>query len=116
MTEHGVCWVEHVQHLLDLVAPDVFLGSGGGIAQAALAPVVGATAVAAVLTAGLANLAARSIQPAQVKGHPALILRLDGQIDTMRAVRIDNGSITGLCSVHNAQKLSHLRHETALRR
>src|SRR5438046_2118163 len=47
-----------------------FLGDGGGGAQAALAPVIGADAVAA----GLANLATRSLQLAQVNGYPALIL------------------------------------------
>ncbi|MFX0577158.1 RNA polymerase sigma-70 factor [Nocardia nepalensis] len=106
-----------LQHLLDILAPDVvFLGDGGGVARAALAPIVGAHAVVGVLAAGLGNLAARSLQWAQVNGYPALILRLDGEIDTVVAVRIDRGLITGLYSVRNPQKLSRLQHETALRR
>lgn len=106
-----------LQHLLDILAPDVvFLGDGGGIAQAALAPVVGADAVAAALAAGLANLASRSLELAQVNGYPALLLRLDGQIDTMVAVRIDDSLITGLYSVRNPQKLSRLQRATTLRR
>jgi RNA polymerase sigma-70 factor (ECF subfamily) len=69
-----------------------------------------------VLAAGLANLAARTLQPAHVNGHPALILRLDGQIDTLLAVRIDNGLITGLYSVRNPYKLSRLQREITLSR
>jgi RNA polymerase sigma-70 factor (TIGR02957 family) len=106
-----------LQSLLDILAPDVvFLGDGGGVAQAALAPVVGADAVAGMLAAGLANLATRSPRMAQVNGYPALILRLDGEIDTVVAVRIDEGLITGLYSVRNPQKLSRLQRETTLRR
>ncbi|WP_285487510.1 RNA polymerase sigma-70 factor [Amycolatopsis taiwanensis] len=106
-----------LQSLLDILAPDVvFLGDGGGVAQAALAPIIGADAVAGLLAAGLTNLAARSLQPAPVNGYPALILRLDGEIDTVLALHIEDGLITGIYSVRNPQKLSRLQHETTLRR
>ena len=58
----------------------------------------------------------RRCEPAQVNGYPALILRLDGEIDTVVAVRIDDGLITGLYAVRNPEKLSHMERETALRR
>jgi RNA polymerase sigma-70 factor (ECF subfamily) len=103
-----------LQSLLDLLAPDVvFLGDGGGVAPAALAPVVGAGSVARVL--GRIDPAA-SLQAAQVNGYPALIIRLNGQIDTVVAVRIDDGLITGLYAVRNPEKLSYMDRETALRR
>jgi RNA polymerase sigma-70 factor (TIGR02957 family) len=108
-----------LQGLVDILAPDVvFLGDGGGVAQAALLPVVGADEVARVLAASrLARVAvAAPLQPAQVNGYPALILRLDGKIDTVMAVRIDDGLITGLYAVRNPEKLSQLERETALRR
>jgi RNA polymerase sigma-70 factor (TIGR02957 family) len=108
-----------LQQLLDILAPDVvFLGDGGGVVQAALTPVVGAGSVAAVLAASrMGILAAEApLQPAQVNGYPALILRLNGEIDTVVAVRIDDGRITGLYAVRNPEKLSHLQRETALRR
>ncbi len=106
-----------LQRLLDLLAPDVvFLGDGGGIAQAVLAPVVGADRVARVLHAGLGRIDAASLQPAQVNGYPALILRFDGEIDTVLAVRIDDGLITGLYAVRNPEKLSHMERVTALHR
>ena len=57
-----------------------------------------------------------SLHPAQVNGHPALVLRLDGVIDTVVGVRIDDGLITGLYAVRNPEKLSHMERETALRR
>jgi RNA polymerase sigma-70 factor (TIGR02957 family) len=106
-----------LQSLLDVLAPDVvFLGDGGGIREAAPAPIVGADRVAP-LAAGLRRFgAAASLRPAQVNGHPALILRLDGEIDTVIAVRIDGGLVTGLYAVRNPEKLSRVERETALRR
>ena len=106
-----------LQGLLDILAPDVvFLGDGGGVKQAVLRPVVGADRVARVLAAGLSRIAAASLQPVQVNGYPALILRFDGEVDTVVAVRIDDGLITGLYAVRNPEKLSHMERETALRR
>jgi RNA polymerase sigma-70 factor (TIGR02957 family) len=107
-----------LQPLLDILAPDVvFLGDGGGVKQAILRPIVGADKVARLLATGLGRItAAASLQPAQVNGYPALILRLNGEIDTVVAVRIDDGLITGLYAVRNPEKLSHMQRETALRR
>jgi RNA polymerase sigma-70 factor (TIGR02957 family) len=107
-----------LQRLLDLLAPDVvFLGDGGGVVQTARVPIVGADRVARFLAAGMERIAAvGSLQPAQVNGYPALILGLDGEIDTVIAVRIDDGLITGLYAVRNPEKLSHMEQETTLRR
>ncbi|MGW0639458.1 hypothetical protein [Nocardia salmonicida] len=41
------------------------------------------------------------VEPAQLNSHPALILRFDGVIDTVFAVRVDDRLITGLYSVAN---------------
>jgi RNA polymerase sigma-70 factor (TIGR02957 family) len=103
-----------LQRLLNILAPDVvLLADGGGVVQAALAPVVGADTVAHVL----GRIApAASLQPAQVNGHPAMIIRLNGEIDTVMAVRIDDGLITGLYAVRNPEKLSYMERETSLRR
>jgi RNA polymerase sigma-70 factor (ECF subfamily) len=60
--------------------------------------------------------AAVSLQPAQVNGYPALILRLNGEIDTVVAVRIDDGLITGLYAVRNPEKLSRMERKTAVSR
>ncbi|MHA6623419.1 RNA polymerase sigma-70 factor [Pseudonocardia sp. DLS-67] len=108
-----------LQGLLDILAPDVvFLGDGGGVVQAALSPIVGADRVAALLVTSRlgGGAAAAPLRPAHVNGHPALVLRLEGKIDTLIAVRIDDGLITGLYAVRNPEKLSQLERETPLRR
>lgn len=106
-----------LQPLLDLLAPDVvLLGDGGGVKRAVPRPIVGAVKVARVLAAGLGRIADASLEPAQVNGYPALILRLDGEIDTVLAVRVDDGLITGLYAVRNPEKLSHMERETLLSR
>ncbi|MEV7040909.1 RNA polymerase sigma-70 factor [Amycolatopsis sp. NPDC051061] len=106
-----------LQHLLDILAPDVvFLGDGGGVVQAVLRPVAGAADVARLLAAGLGNFAAGSLATAEVNGHPALLFRRDGEVDTVLAVRIDDGLVTGLYAVRNPEKLSRLEEETTLRR
>ncbi|MGW2327428.1 RNA polymerase sigma-70 factor [Streptomyces sp. NPDC001700] len=107
-----------LQGLLDILAPDVvFLGDGGGIKQAVPRPIVGADKVGRLLAAGLGRMATvGTLRPAQVNGHPALVLQQDGAVDTVLAVRIDDGLITGLYAVRNPEKLSHMRQETALRR
>jgi RNA polymerase sigma-70 factor (TIGR02957 family) len=107
-----------LQRLLDILAPEVvLLGDGGGVVQAVLRPVVGADKVARALTAGMGRLpATASLQPAQVNGYPALILRRGGELDTVVAVRIDDGLITGLYAVRNPEKLSHMERETTLHR
>ncbi|MEV5540681.1 RNA polymerase sigma-70 factor [Saccharopolyspora shandongensis] len=102
-----------LQRLLDTLAPDVvLLTDGGGVVKAALAPLVGADAVAQVL----GKIAAASLRPAQVNGHPALLVRHNDELDTVLAVRIDDGRIAGLYAVRNPEKLSHMVRETALRR
>jgi len=103
-----------LQSLLDQLAPDVvFLADGGGVVQAALAPIVGAGAVAPVL--GRISATA-SLRAAQVNGYPALIIRLNGELDTVMAVRTAGGLVTGLYAVRNPEKLSYMQRETTLRR
>jgi RNA polymerase sigma-70 factor (TIGR02957 family) len=102
------------RRLLEILAPEVvLLGDGGGLKQAALAPVVGAETVAHVL-GRIASTAV--LQSAEVNGHPALIVRLAGQVDTVVAMRIDDGLITGIYAVRNPEKLLRLERETSLRR
>ncbi|MFE9184986.1 RNA polymerase sigma-70 factor [Micromonospora haikouensis] len=107
-----------LQRLLDLLAPDVvLLGDGGGVKQAVLRPIVGADKVARLLAGGWGRVAAvTSLQPTQVNGSPALVVRLDGELDTVLAVHVDDGRIGGLYAVRNPEKLSHMAKETPLSR
>ncbi|MFB4317016.1 RNA polymerase sigma-70 factor [Actinomadura sp. 21ATH] len=106
-----------LQGLLDVLAPDVvFLGDGGGIRAAAPGPVTGAGRVAR-LVAGVRRFGtAASLRPAQVNGHPALVFRLGGAVDTVFAARVEDGLITGLYAVRNPEKLTRVERETALSR
>lgn len=106
-----------MQRLFDILAPDVvLLGDGGGVVQAAVSPIVGADKVARVMAVGLPRMAEASLELAQVNGYPALILRFNGEIDTVTTLRMDDGLITGLYAVRNPEKLSHMEKETSLRR
>ena len=106
-----------LQGLLDVLAPDVvFLSDGGGVVQAFVEPVVGADQVAGLLTGGLSRMARASVQSTQINGQPALILRFDGEIDTVMAFRIDDGLIAGMYVVRNPEKLSRLEGEITLSR
>ncbi|MFG3603325.1 RNA polymerase sigma-70 factor [Micromonospora chersina] len=107
-----------LQGLLDILAPDVvFLGDGGGVRQAVPRPVVGADKVGRLLAAGVGRIAAlMTLHPAQVNGYPALILQQGDEVDTVLAVRIDDGLVTGLYAVRNPHKLSHMEHEISLSR
>lgn len=107
-----------MQSLLDVLAPDVVaLSDGGGVKQALPKPVVGAERVARALSVGLSHgPAGLSLEPAQINGSPALILRLDGELDTVIALRVEGGLVTGLYAVRNPEKLSHVERETVVSR
>lgn len=107
-----------LQGLLDVLAPDVVVvGDGGGLKQAAPRPIVGADKVARLLTAGLNRERARmSVERANVNGGPALIVHLDGEIDGVLALRVEERRVSGIYYVRNPEKLSWLDEETAFSR
>jgi RNA polymerase sigma-70 factor (TIGR02957 family) len=107
-----------LQNLLDMLAPDVvLLSDGGGVVQAVVRPIVGADRVGRLLAGGLPRVGgAASVEPVQINGSPALIIRLNGEIDDVVAVRIDDGLITGLYAVRNPEKLSRVERETPVSR
>ena len=105
-----------LQGLLDVLAPDVVLVSdGGGVKQAAPQPITGADKVARMIVTGLGKAQfALTSEPTVVNGNPALLLRLDGEIDGVIAVRVEDLRITGLYYVRNPQKLTRIASETSL--
>jgi RNA polymerase sigma-70 factor (ECF subfamily) len=107
-----------IQSLLDVLAPDVVaLSDGGGVRKALPRPLVGADKVARLVAAHFETFRGEeSVEPAQVNGWPALILRLEGQVESVVAVRIDDGLVTGLYVVRNPEKLSHVERETTVTR
>jgi RNA polymerase sigma-70 factor (TIGR02957 family) len=107
-----------LQNLLDILAPDVVaLSDGGGVKRAVLRQIVGAETVARLLLAALNKIGAElSLEPAQVNGSPALIMRLNGELDSVVGVRVEGGLVSGLYTVRNPEKLSRLDGETAVTR
>jgi RNA polymerase sigma-70 factor (ECF subfamily) len=109
-----------VQSLVDVLAPDVvLLSDAGGLKRALPRPVVGARKVAGLLSKGLKWVRTEtelSFEPVQVNGWPGLLVRFDGETDTVIAVRVENGLITGLYFVRNPEKLSRVDRHTTLSR
>jgi RNA polymerase sigma-70 factor (ECF subfamily) len=105
-----------LQGLLDVLAPEVVLISdGGGIKQAAPRPITGAEKAARFIVGGLGKAqVALTSDPTVVNGNPALVLRVDGEIDGVIAIQVEDARITGLYYVRNPQKLTRIASETPL--
>ncbi|WP_430296268.1 RNA polymerase sigma-70 factor [Sinomonas sp. B1-1] len=104
------------QAFLDVLAPDVvYIGDGGGIRQAALRPVVGADRIVRMVMGGLAKSGViPTAEPSLVNGMPALVFRLDGELDGVLAARVGSTGITGLYYVRNPEKLTRLGADTVV--
>ena len=99
-----------------MLAPDVVLVSdGGGIKQAALRPIIGAEKVVRFLfgTAGK-NEGPITFTPTMVNGSLALAVHLDGELDGIMAMRVEDALVTGLYYVRNPEKLTRVETETPL--
>ncbi|MGW0941353.1 RNA polymerase sigma-70 factor [Streptomyces sp. NPDC002623] len=105
-----------LQGFLDVLAPDVvLLTDGGGIKQAAVRPIVGADKAARfIIGTTERNPAELTSALTVVNGSPGLLLRLDGELDGVLAVRVEDGRITGLYFVRNPEKLTRVESETSL--
>jgi RNA polymerase sigma-70 factor (ECF subfamily) len=105
-----------LQGLLDVLAPEVVLvADGGGVKQAVLRPIIGADKVARLTVGGLGKVEGTLTgDPTVVNGNPALVLRLDGEIDGVIAIRVEDARITGLYYVRNPEKLTRVESETPL--
>jgi RNA polymerase sigma-70 factor (TIGR02957 family) len=103
-----------LQGLLDVLAPGVvLLTDGGGVVRASRVPLVGADTVARLL--GRIPQSAACV-PAEVNGHPALLIHVDGALDSVLGVHVVDGRIAELYAVRNPEKLSHMERQTTLRR
>jgi RNA polymerase sigma-70 factor (ECF subfamily) len=105
-----------LQGLLDVLAPEVVLvGDGGGVKQATLRPIIGADKVVRYFFGGFGKPEGTlTVAPAMVNGNPALVVRLNGEIDGVMAIRVEGARITGLYYVRNPEKLTRIESETPL--
>ncbi|MCT9111934.1 RNA polymerase sigma-70 factor [Streptomyces mirabilis] len=105
-----------LQGLMDVLAPEVVLVSdGGGVKQAALRPISGAEKVVRFIVGGTGKAeGSLTSAPTVVNGNPALVLRLDGEVDGIMAIRVEGARISGLYYVRNPEKLTRVASETSL--
>jgi RNA polymerase sigma-70 factor (TIGR02957 family) len=105
-----------LQRLLDVLAPEVVLVSdGGGVKQTAPQPIIGAAKVVRYFASGSGKVEGTlTVDPTVVNGNPALVVRLDGEIDGVMAIRVEDARITGLYYVRNPEKLTRVESETPL--
>jgi RNA polymerase sigma-70 factor (ECF subfamily) len=105
-----------LQGLLDVLAPEVVLVSdGGGVKRAALRPIIGAEKVVRYFAGGYGKTEGTvTSDHTVVNGNPALVVRLDGHIDGVMAIRVEDARITGLYYVRNPEKLTRVESETPL--
>ncbi|MBN6053432.1 RNA polymerase sigma-70 factor [Nonomuraea sp. RK-328] len=105
-----------LQGLLDALAPEVVvISDGGGVKQAVPRPIIGADKAARFIVGGLGKAHVTVTgNPTMVNGNPALLLRVDGEIDGVIAIRVEDARITGLYYVRNPHKLTRMEAETPL--
>jgi RNA polymerase sigma-70 factor (TIGR02957 family) len=105
-----------LQGLLDILAPEVVLVTdGGGVKRAALRPITGAEKVVRYIVGALGEAeVALTGDPTVVNGNPALLVRVDGEIDGVMAIRVEDARISGLYYVRNPEKLTRVESETPL--
>ncbi|ABL79974.1 MULTISPECIES: RNA polymerase sigma-70 factor [unclassified Nocardioides] len=97
-----------IQSLMDVLAPDVVLVTdGGGVKKAALRPILGRDKVVRFLGAVSEGLDAVA-DVVVVNGAPALRIVLDGELDTVASMVVEDGLVTGLYVVRNPAKLARL--------
>ncbi|MBI2242950.1 MAG: sigma-70 family RNA polymerase sigma factor [Nocardioides sp.] len=105
-----------IQSLMDVLAPDVVLVTdGGGVKKAALRPILGREKVVRFLDAASEGLEAVA-DVVVVNGAPALRIVLDGQLDTVASMVVEDGLVTGLYVVRNPAKLARLDEVVTLTR
>jgi RNA polymerase sigma-70 factor (ECF subfamily) len=98
-----------VQGLMEVMAPDVVLiADGGGLADAALAPIHGAELVATVLArANQVTAAVFETTTVWLNGAPAGRFEIDGEPTAVSLV-VEHGRITRIYLMRNPQKLTRL--------
>ena len=91
---------------MDVMSPDVvLLTDGGGKVQAALRPILGAGKVARWLQGVLPEGATVTFEWAVANGSPAVLLNLDGQLDTIASVLVIDSRVAEIYMVRNPDKL-----------
>ena len=111
----GAAATGDLQGLMDVLAPDVvLLTDGGGVKKAALRPIHGRDKVTRFLEAVMPEGYAADVLV--VNGSPALRIAVDGEVDAVASLLVEDGRVTGLYIVRNPAKLARLDGVVALTR
>jgi len=107
-----------LQSLMDVLAPDVVLMTdGGGVKQAALRPILGRDkAVRFLEGAATKGGPIDAVHRTMVNGRPGLAFVIDGEIDTLLTILVEDGVVAGLYAVRNPAKLTRLEEPVTLTR
>ena len=96
--------------LVSMLADDVTLYSdGGGKVTAALNPIYGLDRVSRFFLGIAPKLPAYTSQAAEINGNPAIVNFLDGEVDNIVAVDIENDKIRNIYIISNPDKLRQIR-------
>jgi RNA polymerase sigma-70 factor (TIGR02957 family) len=103
----GAAATGDLQALMDVLAPDVvLLTDGGGVKKAALRPIHGRDKVTRFLEAVMPDgFVADAVV---VNGSPALRIAVDGEVDAVASLLVEDGRVSGLYVVRNPAKLARL--------
>ena len=111
----GAAATGDLQALMDVLAPDVvLLTDGGGVKKAALRPIQGRDKVTRFLEAVMPEGFVADV--VVVNGSAALRIVVDGEVDSVASVLVEDGRVTGLYVVRNPAKLGRLDGVVALTR
>ena len=111
----GAAATGDLQALMDVLAPDVvLLTDGGGVKKAALRPIHGRDKVTRFLEAVMPEGFVADMVVAN--GSPALRIAVDGEVDSVASLLVEDGRVTGLYVVRNPSKLARLDGLVALTR
>lgn len=106
-----------IQQLMDALAPGVVLMSdGGGVAKAALNPIYGRDKVLRFLQGVRPEEHRMRFERGTLNGAPALLVHIDGVLDTVVATHVHGGLITELYVMRNPHKLRRVETVVSLRR
>jgi RNA polymerase sigma-70 factor (TIGR02957 family) len=107
-----------LQSLMDVLAPDVVLVTdGGGVKQAALRPILGREKTLRFLEgAATKGGPIDSVERTMINGRPALAFVIDGEVDTLLSILVEDGLVAGLYAVRNPAKLTRLEQAITLTR
>lgn len=106
-----------LQPLMDLLAPNVvLLSDGGGLKKANPRPIHGPDKVARFLWSVTPRHAAIGVEWGVVNGAPAMFLSLEGELDSVVTVVVDDGRIGKIYFVRNPEKLRTVHERRDVRR